>query len=348
MEIHMTIAVFGASGYQGKLVLADLARRGADTVLAGRDEGRLSAAAATAGVAGAPRRLADIGDHDAMVAAFEGCRAVINCAGPFTPSGEAVVRAAIAAGCHYVDTSGEQLYIKKIFDTFDAEAQRAAVTVIPATNGCVLTDLIAHLLADHAGPLTEITTVHLIAGGGGPSRGSLRSVLESIDVIKAGGLTYHDGNWRTGAPASRTSITLPASPEPIPLMKFPMPEVVTIPRHVRVRHVAGLTEAALGTRLSIPITPEIINSLPEGPTDDSRRGQQFTYLIEAVSTDGRRTRGTVQGADTYGITAVIAAESALRLTASLAKPGVLAPAQAYEPADFLNSLAAHGVHWTTE
>ena len=39
-------------------------------------------------------------------------------------------------------------------------------------------------------------------------------------------------------------------------------------------------------------------------------------------------------------------ESALRLTGSPAKPGVLAPAQAYDPADFLNSLAVHGVRYT--
>ena len=31
---------------------------------------------------------------------------MINCAGPFTFFGEQVVRAAITAGCHYVDTTG--------------------------------------------------------------------------------------------------------------------------------------------------------------------------------------------------------------------------------------------------
>lgn len=343
----MTIAVFGASGYQGKLVLAELARRGVDVVLVGRDAARLSAAAAIARLADAPCRLADAGDHDAMVRAFTECRVVINCAGPFTPSGGAVVRAAIAAGCHYVDTSGEQLYIKKIFDTFDAEAQRTAVSIVPsATDGGVLTDLAAQLLADRAGALAEIATIHLISGGGGPSRGSLRSVLESIDVIKSGGLTYQDGDWRTGIPASQAEVTVPGGTGPVPLMKFPMPDVVTIPRHIPVRRVAGLAEAALGARLSMPITAKIISSLPEGPTADGRRGQQFTYLIDAMTADGHHVRGTVQGIDTYGTTAVIASECALRLTVGQAKPGVLAPAQAYNPADFLDSLAEHGIRYT--
>lgn len=165
-----------------------------------------------------------------------------------------------------MDTSGEQIDIKKIFDTFDAEAQRAAVSVVPAVaDGCALTDLTAHLIADHAGPLTQITTIHLISGGGGPSRGTLRSLAESIDVIKTGGLTYHDGDWRTGIPASQATTSSPDSPEPVPLMKFPMPEVITIPRHIRVQRVTGLAEATLGDQLSTPITPQLISSLPEGP-----------------------------------------------------------------------------------
>jgi len=40
---------------------------------------------------------------------------VINCAGPFIVSGDAVIRAAVAARCQYVDTSGEQLYLKRVF-----------------------------------------------------------------------------------------------------------------------------------------------------------------------------------------------------------------------------------------
>jgi hypothetical protein len=55
---------------------------------------------------------------------------------------------------------------------------------------------------------------------------------------------------------------------------------------------------------------------------------------------------TEQGTDTYGTTAVIATESALRLAGGEAKPGVLAPAQAYDPADFLNTLAEYGIHYT--
>ncbi|TDD84376.1 NAD-dependent epimerase/dehydratase family protein [Actinomadura darangshiensis] len=345
----MKIAVYGASGYQGKLVLTELARRDIETVLAGRNRARLEEAASAIGLPDAERRSADASDHEALVSAFRGCDAVINCAGPFTSSGEAVVRAAIAAGCHYVDTSGEQLYVKKIFDTFTTEAENAGVTVVPAANdGCVPVDLMAHILADRLEPVEEIITTHVVVGGGGMSRGSLRSVVETIDAIKAGGLAYTDGDWHPGVPARRTAITLPGQSEATPVMAFPVPEVVTIPRHIRVRRVQGLTEAALGDRLNTPLTPEIIESLPEGPDGDGRRTQHFTYVLDATGIDGRRARGIVQGPDTYGTTAVIAVEGARRLIAEPAKPGVLAPAQAYPSTAFLDFLVPHGIQWIIE
>ncbi|MGP3913886.1 hypothetical protein [Nonomuraea sp. 10N515B] len=208
-------------------------------------------------------------------------------------------------------------------------------------------DLMAHILADRLESVEEIVTTHVVVGGG-MSRGSLRSLVETTDAIKAGGMTYHDGDWRPGMPARHTAITLPGQSEATPVMAFPVSEVVTIPRHIRVRHVQGLTEAALGAQLNTPLTPEIIQSLPEGPDEDSRRTQHFTYVLDATSTDGRRARGIVRGPDTYGITAVIAVESARRLIAEPAKPGELAPAQAYHPTAFLDFLIPHGIQWIVE
>lgn len=351
----MKIAIYGASGYQGKLVLAELAKRDIDMLLVGRNAARLRDAATTVGTVDAGHRVADTDDHNSLVEAFHGCDAVINCAGPFTSSGPAVVRAAIAAGCHYVDTAGEQLYTNAVFDTFAGEAEGAGVTVVPATNdGCVPGDLLAHLIAERitepiaerVQPIEEITVSHFIAGGSGFSRGSLRSAVETIDVIKAGGLSYDDGKWRAGTPARHTTITLPDASQPTDVVKTPLSEVITIPRHIEVRHVESHVDAMVGAQLDTPITPQIIDNLPEGPTEEERRTQRFTYLIDAVVRDGQTARGIVRGHDTYGITAVIAVEAARRLVTDGAKPGVLAPAQAFDPTSFLNFLAPHGISWT--
>ncbi len=71
-------------------------------------------------------------------------------------------------------------------------------------------------------------------------------------------------------------------------------------------------------------------------------------MVEATSESGRPARGVVQGTDMQGSTAVIAVESARRLVADGARPGVLAPAQAYRPVDFLEFLVRHGVQWSVD
>ncbi|MET1074496.1 MAG: saccharopine dehydrogenase NADP-binding domain-containing protein [Umezawaea sp.] len=345
----MRLAVYGASGYQAKLVLTELSRRGIDAVLVGRDAERLRQAATAVGVIDRERRIAALDDHAALVAGFAGCDAVVNCAGPFTGTGQAVVRAALDAGCHYVDTAGEQRYLKTIFDTFADDAGRAGVTVVPATNdGCLPVDLIAHVVAGRLPSIAEITTSHVIADGGAPSRGSLRSALRTIDALASGGLVYDRGEWRTGLAARHTSVVLPGTSEPTGMAAFPLAEVVTIPRHVPVDHVESLVEASLSARLSTPLSAELIDTLPEGPTEQARLAQRFTCVVDATSAGGRAVRGLVRGTDTYGTTAVIAVEAARRLVTDGAKPGVLAPSQAFDPVDFLDFLTAHGLRWSID
>jgi len=344
----MLITVFGANGYQAKLVLGELSRHDVDLRLVGRNAERVDAAAAAVGIVGADRRVATAEDHTALVAALAGSDVVINCAGPFTGSGEAVVRAAIDVGAHYLDTSGEQLYLKSIFDTFAGAAEHAGVTVLPSANdGCVPTDLLAQLLAEQAGPFAEITISHVITGRGGPSRGSLRSVLATIDAMSMGGLAYDNGHWRTGLPARRSTVTLPDG-RSVDVAGLPLCEVITIPRHVQVGYVEGVVEASLKAALGRPIPTELIQNLPEGPTELDRNRQRFTYVLDAVDPEGKPTRGVIQGTDTYGTTAVVAVEAARRLAAGESKPGVLAPAQAFDATGFLEALSHHGLSWTID
>ena len=54
----------------------------------------------------------------------------------------------------------------------------------------------------------------------------------------------------------------------------------------------------------------------------------------------------MQGTDTYGTTATIAVEAARRLAADGAEPGVLAPAQAFDPPGFLDFLTSHDLRWS--
>ncbi len=98
------IAVLGATGYTGRLIAHELYRRGIPMLLAGRDPGRLQAVAAEVG--GADTLVADVGDQASLDALGRRALVLVNTVGPFVDFGEPVVRAAIAAGAHYLDTTG--------------------------------------------------------------------------------------------------------------------------------------------------------------------------------------------------------------------------------------------------
>ncbi|HUS17772.1 MAG TPA: saccharopine dehydrogenase NADP-binding domain-containing protein, partial [Chloroflexia bacterium] len=110
------VLVFGATGLTGRLVVAELARQGQPQALGGRDAGRLTALrqeldlpADTATIVVDPRQPESLG---ALCGPETGV--IVNCAGPFTTLGEPVVRAAVTAGVHYLDISGEQGYLARI------------------------------------------------------------------------------------------------------------------------------------------------------------------------------------------------------------------------------------------
>jgi saccharopine dehydrogenase-like NADP-dependent oxidoreductase len=108
----MRIVLYGATGYTGALVADELERRGVDHVLSGRDPAKLVRLGDQRGV---PARAATLDDEPGLRGLLDEASAVINCAGPFTLSGDALLRAAIDTGTHYVDSTGEQAFIRLVF-----------------------------------------------------------------------------------------------------------------------------------------------------------------------------------------------------------------------------------------
>jgi short subunit dehydrogenase-like uncharacterized protein len=358
----MRIAVYGATGYTGRLVAAELRRRGLEMVVAGRNRARLESAVTNLGLTAAQVRTADVDDPAGLAAVLDGCDGVVNCAGPFTFFGEQVVRAAITAGCHYVDTTGEQRYMQRIFEGRHEDAVRAGVAVVPAMGFDIVPgDVIAHLTAAGVEPLERLTITYRTAGFG-VSRGTMHSALE---ILSGGDLVYEDGSWKPAGPMGRAgSVVWPGENRPAPTMRFPGGEIVTVPRHVKTRRLEVLMDArsfvpgplgglsplmapGLGVLLRTPVRgllDRVITRLPEGPPEHKRRTASFTILAEATGTDGTVARGEIRGTDIYGSTAALSVEGISRLCAG-SRSGVLAPSQAFELDDFMPFLSSIGYSW---
>jgi short subunit dehydrogenase-like uncharacterized protein len=350
------IAVYGATGYTGRLVAAELVRRGADALLVGRNAAKLEIVAEDLG--GIATRVAPLDDVAALGTALEPCAAVISCAGPFSEHGEPVLTAAIDTGTHYLDTTGEQRYMRRVFDEFAVRADRAGVALLPAMGfDYAPGDMLAAVTAAPIEPVDELLVAYAVSGFG-VSRGTLRSALG----VLAGG----DVEWRDGqlAPAPRTrSAGSFDFGEPIGrqrVIRLPAGEHLTVPRHVRthsVRTVLTIATVLPFARLFAPAAPLLmpavgllartpakraielaIGRLPEGPSTEDRRRARFTVVCEA-SANSERRRGVIHGTDLYGLTARAVVEGALRCAApGFEAAGALAPSQAFEPTDFLAAV----------
>src|SRR5215470_1591699 len=114
------ITVLAATGFTGKLVCKELVARNLEFRIAGRDGGKLCALAASLGRPGMQTAVVDVLKPETYPPALEAARVLINCAGPFTDLGIPVVQAAAERGIHYLDTTGEQHFIKQVYDRFNS------------------------------------------------------------------------------------------------------------------------------------------------------------------------------------------------------------------------------------
>ena len=126
------IVVFGATGYTGRLVAERLAAQGARPVLAGRDERRLGELAERLG--GLETVKADAMRRNSVFAAVEPGDVLVSTVGPFAKWGDAAVRAAIAApGAVYLDSTGEPVFIRRVFEELGGRRPaRAGSTLMTA------------------------------------------------------------------------------------------------------------------------------------------------------------------------------------------------------------------------
>jgi short subunit dehydrogenase-like uncharacterized protein len=367
MTTPPTVVVYGATGYTGKLVVAELAARRVPIVLAGRSAERLRAVGA--GVSAGVEAIveAPLDDHAALRDAAGRGSVVVNCAGPFARTGDPVLRAAAAAGAHYVDTTGEQDWIHRVLTVHDAELRAIGVAAVPGMGFDYLPgDLLCHLVGAPLGPLERLDVAYPVEGFG-MTRGTQRSALEMLDGRD---VVYEDGDWLPGGTSPlRASVVFPDPIGRRTVGRYPAGEVVTVPRHLDVRTIAARIStvsvasgpAAALVPYATPVVARLmrtpvkglldraIERLPEGPPEDERRAVRWTIVATATALDGRVARGVVRGPDIYGLTARTIVDAAQTLGAdAFSGRGGLAPAQAFDPAATLDGLADFGVAYAIE
>jgi short subunit dehydrogenase-like uncharacterized protein len=353
------IAVYGATGYTGRLVAAELRRRGAEFVLSGRNPAKLEILAEEVG--GADTKVARLDDSIGLRELLEPCAAVISCAGPFVQHGEPVLAAAAETGTHYIDTTGEQPFMRTVFESYGATAERTGAALVTAMGfDYVPGDLIASLTAG-VGPVDEVVLAYWVKGFG-PTRGT---ALSALGIMSGGDVEWRGGELRPASQkVSRGTWDFGEEIGAQRMVRYPAGEHITVPKHVDTPLVTTRLSASTAVPLpgavaSLAMVPfqlalrtpirrgleALIPRMPEGPSTESRRKSRFVIVCEARR-GTEKTRGIVSGSDPYGLTARTTVEGALRCAAQgYDRRGALAPSQAFDPADLLDSLGSAGVEY---
>lgn len=119
---------------------------------------------------------------DALSQAFQGAKVVCNTVGPFVNCGLTAVEAALRAGCHYTDTTGEQSYIRAVREQFGAAYAQAGLLVSPSLAYMYSFAEIAAELALETGSVDCLETGTICRGprfaAAGVTVGSTASIFE--------------------------------------------------------------------------------------------------------------------------------------------------------------------------
>jgi short subunit dehydrogenase-like uncharacterized protein len=314
------IALLGATGYTGKLVVAELVLRGVPHRLGARSPEKLAALPSDA-----DRFVLDVGESGRLDAFLDGASALISTVGPFVRLGMPAVEAAARNAVPYVDSTGEQQFVADVYERFAG----APVPIVP---GCgfdfIPGDLAAAVaMADLGSNVSEVavhTQVMTV-----PSRGTARTTVEMAEALSSEGrvrrVPFPDG--------VRTAVEFPFGDVPLA-------------RHARDAHVVttmvlpGLA-APVVRRLSgvLPRLGPLVERLPEGPSARMRARARFRILAEALGPGGRAAV-LCEGRDVYGLTARFLVAAAQHVTGA----GAMAPAQALEPEAFLQLVSGEDEH----
>src|SRR5262249_18772509 len=125
------IVLFGATGYTGELTAHALVKRGVTPVLAGRTRERLEKLSEELG-GGCEVAVADVEQPQTVRALVEKGDVLVSTVGPFTRFGRPAVDAAIDAGAHYFDSTGEPAFIREVFEQHGPRAKAADCAMLTA------------------------------------------------------------------------------------------------------------------------------------------------------------------------------------------------------------------------
>lgn len=344
------IVLFGATGYTGRKTAAAMVERGLRPVLAGRDAEKLERLSGELG--GLETAVADSADPAGLQRLLEPGDVLVTTVGPFLRYGQGALDAALAAGAHYIDSTGEPAFIRQVYETADAGARAAGRTFLTAFGyDYVPGHTVGAMALEAAGNVAVRIDVGYFVAGGKPFRPSQGTRASMAVAVLEPGLFRRNGRLEEGfggtrlrsfevGDASLEAISVPGSehiwlPDDYPALQEVGVYLGWFGRHSRRMRRAALLTAPL---LRIPALRAFLRNRVKPPAsqgkgpDDAELARAGSHIVgEAFDAAGRRlARADLVGTDGYTYTARMLAWGAEALATGRAKrAGALGPVGAF-------------------
>lgn len=287
------VVVYGASGYTGMLIIEQLIDLGIPFIAAGRDAAKIRAnmAERVAGLENADYEIVQV-SHDvaALTKVFAGAKVVCNTVGPFLRYATEVATACLEAGCHYLDTTGEQVSSMRLEQEFGAAFAAKKLLLAPAVSYMYVPLQIAAELCLEHGEIDSLDCVCVPTVS--PTVGSANSImvvlLEKAFYLKDNKLvewTLGDGREVITPGFATTNLGLPWGGTPLPQFYF---------KDARVRNcsaLVGFPDRALMTGL-VQHAKQMKQQV-EGKSETERYAMTDSFARGLTSAMPPRERSTV-------------------------------------------------------
>jgi short subunit dehydrogenase-like uncharacterized protein len=360
------VVVYGASGYTGRLVCEYLREYGLPFVAAGRSSERIEDALEhnVPGIETADYDVVAV-DHtvEALTELFRGAKVVCNTVGPFAKYGHEVVQACIGAGCHYVDTTGEQDWSIACDERYGDRMAEQALLLAPGVAHMYTTGEIAANLCLETPGLDTLDI--LVLWKGFPTIASTQTIFVNAALAKA---YYLEQNQYVEWPADtglidvavpgqhRTGLALPWGGTSHPVW------FKHDPRVAGVRAVGGVFDRALmqGVPQIVAAVVEQIQDLSEEEKHAAlseqasavmnqmppRENQRVNVSLDSVHASGPlgHVHCVIRGTCNYKQTGVFQAHSAYQLVhGAPRRVGFASGCQAFGHRELLAALRSFGL-----
>jgi len=358
------VVLFGATGYQGRLVARALCARGIAPLLAGRDRRRLAALAEELG--GLDHAIADATDGASLRRLLGTGDVLVSTVGPFLRHGATQVEAVLAQRAHYLDSCGESAYYAQLVERYGASALERNSAILTA---CAYDFFPGNCVADHVLQLAGPSAVRVVIGYAGEVapgyRVSAGSQASGMWSMLEPGLFWRGGRYVV-EPIGQRLGCFPLHGAVIPGISMAGTEHLFLPElHPQLRDIesywgwgnertralhftfkasAALARAPAGKRVLGALLRRMAKSDGSGPDANLRERSSSYVCAAAFDAHGEPIAAATMGdLDGFDFTAEILAWSAATIgRGGLARTGVTGPVQAFGRRELLHGHAESG------